>query len=82
MILNVNQNEYVPFVTEAAGVRIKIHDPQRIAFLNNGHTLPTGFEIDVALSLVRSKFIVICFSVFILVIFRCSNFQNKSSKTP
>ncbi|XP_060078381.1 amiloride-sensitive sodium channel subunit gamma-2-like [Ylistrum balloti] len=50
MILNVEQSEYVPFLTQSAGVIYEIHDPDFFDDLSiNGKSLPIGHEVNIGI---------------------------------
>jgi hypothetical protein len=52
ILLNVDQSESIPFVTSSAGVVIGSDSRSQIFHENNGVFVPTGFETNIALSLV------------------------------
>jgi hypothetical protein len=50
MILNIQQNEYLPFVTQSAGVRLAIRDDANPPWMfAEGLSLTTGMETNVAM---------------------------------
>lgn len=55
MIFNVNQSDYLPSVSDEAGVRLLIHPNGASESLqNNGISLATGFKTSIALRQVLS----------------------------
>lgn len=57
MLINVNQSDYVPYITSEAGIRLSIHEHGSKPVLeNNGFSVATGFRTDV--SLVQVRFII------------------------
>ncbi|XP_046578813.1 amiloride-sensitive sodium channel subunit gamma-like [Haliotis rubra] len=56
LILNVDQNEYLPFITTSAGVRLQIHEfGSRPYMLELGQSLSTGFETQIGVKPVVYK---------------------------
>ncbi|XP_052087225.1 acid-sensing ion channel 2-like [Mytilus californianus] len=50
LLINVNQSDYVPYITSEAGIRLSIHEHGSQPFLeNNGFSVATGFRTDVSL---------------------------------
>ncbi|CAG2223519.1 unnamed protein product [Mytilus edulis] len=51
LLINVNQSDYVPYITSEAGIRLSIHEHDSEPVLeNNGFSVATGFRTDVSLS--------------------------------
>ena len=45
LVLNIDQSEYIPFLTPGAGVRVRIHELNSAANLQEqGSSIPAGFE--------------------------------------
>ncbi|XP_067648677.1 acid-sensing ion channel 4-B-like [Haliotis asinina] len=56
LILNVNQNEYLPFITTSAGVRLQVHEfGSRSHMLELGQSLSTGFETQIGIKPILYK---------------------------
>ncbi len=54
VIFNVQQDEYIPELTEKAGVRVLVHDQERTAFLEeDGIDIPVGFSTAIGIRMVR-----------------------------
>lgn len=50
LVLNVKQDNYVPFVTQGAGVRVDVHPPSFSSLMEvNGISVPTGFDTDISI---------------------------------
>ncbi|XP_041346651.1 degenerin-like protein asic-1 [Gigantopelta aegis] len=48
LVLNIDQNEYIPFLTPGAGIRVRIHEINSSAnLLEQGHSIPAGFETSI-----------------------------------
>ncbi|XP_033747798.1 degenerin unc-8-like [Pecten maximus] len=51
LLLNVRQSDYVPFISESAGVRLGISEAGHFPDLfNHGISLPTGFSVNIGVS--------------------------------
>ncbi|XP_048252291.1 amiloride-sensitive sodium channel subunit gamma-like [Haliotis rufescens] len=56
LILNVNQKEYLPFITSSAGVRLQIHEfGSQPHMLELGQSLSTGFETQIGVKPILYK---------------------------
>ncbi|XP_060081119.1 degenerin mec-4-like [Ylistrum balloti] len=55
VMVSVKHSEYIPFVSESTGVRVIIQDDATDVLSENGFNLPTGFEIDIAVSVSETK---------------------------
>jgi len=54
LILNVRQEEYLPFITDSSGIRIAVHSRNYKPFMTgNGISVSTSFETNIALTQVR-----------------------------
>ena len=50
LVLNINQDSYVPFITQGNGVKVDIHNPYFQSLMEvNGVSVPTGFDTEISI---------------------------------
>ena len=68
MLLDIAQHDYIPFVTDSAGIRMAIHNTHFKPILTSeGISISSQFETNIALKQVRIK------SSYIYNIYRLNN---------
>ena len=62
MILNAQQEEYLPFITDSAGLIVTIHEPDHTPHAREeGIIVSPGFNTEIAVIVVMSLFVTLLY---------------------